>query len=157
MFKKTIFYVLETIWPFLGFGLIKPLYYCQALCPFWSLIFEQNRQRLKLKSIFTHHPPENFFVCQIKGMAKTKTFILHCYGIDFALICFIRRQRFSHFDLCYSLLIFLSFCWFFFSVWPSVFLSVLLPVCISFCLSFLLTVSVLTNTIINFAIILSTS
>ena len=33
----------------------------------------------------TFHPPENFFLSQMKGMAKIRLFF-RCYGIDFAPI-----------------------------------------------------------------------
>ena len=50
----------------------------------WFFIFKKNGHRLTLKSLFTHRhpPPENFFWCQMKGMAKIRLF----YSGDMALI-----------------------------------------------------------------------
>ena len=42
----------------------------------------KNGHRLTLKSLFTHHPPENFFWSHMKGMAKIRLF----YSGDMALI-----------------------------------------------------------------------
>ena len=121
-----------------------------------QLIFE------KLDTLFTRHPPENCFWCQMKGMAKIRL-LLWCYGIDFAPIrryspfCFlwlnIRRLRFSLCDLSVYMSVLLSVgplsvCTyvlltvlhsFFLSVCLSVGMSVLRTFRLSFCLSFHLT------------------
>ena len=47
---------------------------CQAHCPFWSLIFFEQKQRQTLKWLFTHHPSENCFWSQMKAMANIRFF-----------------------------------------------------------------------------------
>ena len=82
--------LMNRAWPWRMSNLVK---YCQALCLFWSLIFDlwKNGHRLTLKSLFTchHHPPpttRNLFLVSNERYGQNKTFLLRCYGIDFAPI-----------------------------------------------------------------------
>ena len=108
--------------------------YCQALCPFWSLIFDlKNMDKDWHLSPFHPQTTRKLFLCQMKAMAKIRLLLWWC-DIDFALIiryqpfCFlwlyIRISINSLLAYCFFLLVFLSFS-------PSVCLSFLLTVCLS--------------------------
>ena len=87
---------------------------CQALCPFFLSLKKMDKNWHW--SHFSPHPPppptrhQKTFFCLIWKYGKNKTFLLRCYGTNFALIkryrpfCFlwlyIRRHRFSLPDLC---------------------------------------------------------
>ena len=117
----------------------------------------KNGHRLTLKSLFTHpatHPPtRKLFLVSNERYGQNKTFLLQCYGIDFAPIkryhpfCFLwlyfRRQRLSLYDiidiyqLSVCLFFFLFVCllffgWLFFFFLPIFYFPIC---CFSFCVT----------------------
>ena len=70
--------LMNRAWPWRMSNLVK---YCQALCLFWSLIFDlwKNGHRLTLKSLFTchHHPPpttRNLFLVSNERYGQNRLF-----------------------------------------------------------------------------------
>ena len=71
------------------------------LCVHFVSVCLKVQKWIQIDTKVTFHPtnqPENFFCCQMKGMAKI-IFFLQYYGIDFAQLIghfiFIRRRRLS--------------------------------------------------------------